>query len=76
MNERIKALADQAGVVYHTRLGAETNTDDLEKFAELIVRECTLQVADVRIENNFEPVGDAVLVRVLAGIKKHFGVEE
>ena len=40
MNERIKALADQAGVVYHTRLGAETNTDDLEKFAELIVKEC------------------------------------
>ena len=53
-----------------------TDVVDIEKFAELIVRECCLQVADVRIENDFEPVGDAVLVQALAGIKKYFGVEE
>jgi hypothetical protein len=40
------------------------------------VKECLLQVADVRIENDFEPVGDAALVKALKGIKKHFGVEE
>ena len=87
MKERIKELAEQAGLKWKAQPPHYTNTNnpidfpvsanrDLEKFAELIVRECTLQVADVRIENNFEPVGDAVLVRVLAGIKKHFGVEE
>ena len=46
-----------------------------QKFAELIVKECAMQVADVRIENDFEPVGDAALVQALAGIKKYFGVE-
>ena len=80
MNPRIKQLAGQAG--YYQEQDVDGSRFDamprqcFEKFAELIVRECTLQVADVRIENNFEPVGDAVLVRVLAGIKKHFGVEE
>ena len=70
MNERIKALADQAGVVYHTRLGAETNTDDLEKFAELIVREC----ARISIEND----GDWTIQgeQTAQEFMEHFGVEE
>ena len=75
MNERIQELAEQAGLesfyVEYSPWQVE-----FEKFAELIVRECCLQVADVRIENDFEPVGDAALVRALAGIKQYFGVEE
>jgi len=70
MNERIKELAIEAGFY------ANPDVEKFEKFAELIVQECMLQVADVRIENDFEPVGDAVLVQALAGIKQHFGVEE
>lgn len=78
MNERIKQLMIQA-----TEYANEQNElhgvgyviTFKEKFAELIVRECCLQVADVRIENDFEPVGDAVLVKALAGIKQYFGVE-
>lgn len=87
MKLRIKELAKKAGgnPNYKAFRGhplppppdyIDPATVDLEKFAELIVRECCLQVADVRIENDFEPVGDAVLVRALAGIKKYFGVEE
>ena len=75
MNERIKELAEQAGGNYGEGLEFAVvfgELKDLEKFAELIVRECAMQVADVRIENDFEPVGDAVLVRALAGIKKTF----
>jgi len=84
MNERIKELIRQATSnisVDHEGYRGKGYTEQVEyfnkeKFAELIVRECCLQVADVRIENDFEPVGDAVLVRALAGIKQHFGVKE
>ena len=77
MNERIKKLAEQAGAGRRAGIsGLVFRNNELEKFAEMIVRECCLQVADVRIENDFEPVGDAVLVQALTGIKKHFGVEE
>lgn len=73
MNERIEKLIGQCIDQRWTTTGPMF---DREKFAELIIRECCLQVADVRIENDFEPVGDAVLVRALAGIKKYFGVEK
>jgi hypothetical protein len=77
MNERIKQLAEQAGYSWHNQFsGPILSPNAIEKFAELIVKECCLQVADVRIENDFEPVGDAVLVQALTGIKKHFGVQE
>jgi hypothetical protein len=82
MNKRIRELALQANMTFNgTDLSGSIGRvqcyeDELEKFAELIVKECCLQVADVRIENDFEPVGDAVLVQALTGIKKHFGVEE
>ena len=39
MNERIRQLAEQAGV-YKLDIGDETAYWVLEKFAELIVREC------------------------------------
>jgi hypothetical protein len=41
MNERIKQLAEQAGSTHKQNLGVyQFYTDELEKFAELIVREC------------------------------------
>lgn len=60
MNERIQELADQC---YHQY--SEYNID-LEKFAELIVREC----ADVALWQQ----GKGYDVSEM--IKKHFGVEE
>ena len=68
MNERIKELAEQAKAESSQWLGSKPATtityDELEKFAELIVREC----AD--IANNAEPyqANDLIL--------KYFGVEE
>ena len=77
MNQRIRQLAEQCRFeIQGINCEVLGQGFDEEKFAELIVRECCLQVADVRIENDFEPVGDAVLVQALAGIKKYFGVEE
>jgi hypothetical protein len=44
MNERIKLLAEQAGVKYSLWVGSKPAAymtyDELEKFAELLVREC------------------------------------
>lgn len=60
MNERIKEIALQAGGSHYPNVGGKT----LEKFAELIVRECAW-VADTS-----EPYQTSDL------ILKHFGVEE
>ena len=73
MNERIKKFAEQAGFgkrdneLYTSRLEHLPITEDIEKFAELIVRECC-EVAHC----NFHVDG-----LTLGGIlREHFGVEE
>ena len=63
MNERIRELADQC---YHRY--SEYNID-LEKFAELIVRECANLF---EIEYGMSEVSGNEVAKVL---KKHFGVE-
>jgi len=41
MNQRIRELAEQAGSTHKQNLGVyQFYTDELEKFAELIVKEC------------------------------------
>ena len=78
MNERIKELAEQAGMVkileeHAHEFGGGTfeNTPypELEKFAELIVWECADIVADA--VDHREPASTYV-----EKIKEHFGVEE
>ena len=68
MNERIKELAREAGLPTYNPDGIPTK---LEKFAELIVRECIDIVSPyaIRMENfdGGHPIAD---------LKKHFGVEE
>jgi hypothetical protein len=68
MNERIRQLAIQAGLITLEPNGFDrtTITPAEKRFAELIVREC----ADVATINQFQydAVGNYVL--------KHFGVEE
>ena len=76
MNKRIRLLAEQAGLRFTQLMsnpmvpvvdGKET---DLEKFAELIVRECIEQVIT-------GPNGPAhYAVEAALRLKKHFGVEE
>ena len=64
MNERIKALAEQAGYKDLPTVRLAFQGFDKEKFAELIVAECTKILAD---NNEF---------RGCVIISKHFGVEE
>ena len=77
MNERIKQLAREAGLLAYNPEGPPTK---LEKFAELIVRECarvavfsdsgTVATADVA---GYMAAGRSIAAR---RIKEHFGVEE
>lgn len=72
MNERIKELAEQAKIDYELlpEIAREpvwiALDDELEKFAELIVKEC-LNIAD-----EYDGVGSTIVSR----IKENFGVEE
>ena len=66
MNERIKLLAEQAGI-YKLDLSDETEYWIIEKLAELIVLECA-KIADIADESKCEWIGGNILI--------HFGVEE
>jgi hypothetical protein len=78
MNERIKELADQAGIQIKPLIidGEEYDYeevmmdgyDDLKKFAELIVKECVDTVSDCSVEYCTRP-------QIVSEIKEHFGVE-
>ena len=66
MNERIQELAHEAGLPTYNPDGIPTK---LEKFAELIVRECIEQVIT-------GPNGPAhYAVEAALRLKKHFGVK-
>ena len=67
MNERIKQLWDQAAKL-EPDPSWEGQTKFMEKFAELIVREC--------IELNKQELAFNAFERMLNRYKEHFGVEE
>jgi hypothetical protein len=74
MNERIKQLAEQAGIQFPKHLiegvngpGVVSPKDKLAKFAELIVREM-LQTCEDHPAWTGRMIGEQ--------IKQHFGVEE
>ena len=97
MNERIKQLALQSQLVYETTDGKVYNswedyvdlTEYVEKFAELIVRECLKQIKDGMVdesellyehEETTECVNEALMdahhnIAIHFGFAKHFGVE-
>ena len=74
MNERIKQLAEQADLTdyFHWTLQEEGYTD-LEKFAELIVRECIDIISPYAVR--MSRPGEEYL-HPIQEILEHFGVEE
>ena len=78
MNERIKELVKQAGGHFSThnlmsnpvqhRESIELWDKNIEKFAELIVKECAEQVKNLRV-NDYGISGAEI-------IREHFGVKE
>ena len=74
MNERIKELWDKAAKEHSGDSWAE-QTAFLEKFAELIVRECVGVVEGGHFLHDQAPT--ALFAKECSGaIKRHFGVEE
>ena len=70
MNERIKLLAEQA------ELNATLlfNKDKLEKFAELIVRECIQSIQNESMDSGDEWEDGLQIAE--GAVREHFGVEE
>lgn len=73
MNERIRELAEQAGFENgHQDRNGNSLSCELEKFAELIVRECA-DIAKLHVMN-ISTYADAEFVE--KQIAENFGVEE
>ena len=70
MNEKIRALAEQAGYKPLPGFDFANSLEEiyLEKFAELIVRECA--------EISKKYAGGSMPVSIASAIKEHFGVKE
>jgi hypothetical protein len=72
MNERIQELAKQTGYIWHASGDPqiyEFTPEKLEKFAELIVRECADQFRLVYTDEQYQR-------RIDKTILKHFGLYE
>ena len=85
MNERIRLLAEQAGIELPNNVvdgvngpGVVSEKDKLAKFADMIIQECmacSTWVGKVN-ENVKEPGPIHTAHAINQRIKKHFGVEE
>ena len=82
MNERIRLLAVEAGAVFEKTNGLNDCPqdslvgDEIEKFAELLIRQCmacSIWVGKMNT-NLVEPIHTAHAIN--QRIKEHFGVEE
>jgi hypothetical protein len=73
MNDRIRELAHEAGLPTYNPDGIPTK---LEKFAELIVRECAEQSMSIGRYNTPSGITPDLAIAIAVGLKKHFGVEE
>jgi len=71
MNEKIRKLAFESanGLLSFDETGIQLSENEVERFAELIVRECIDTVSDCSVEYCTRP-------QIVSEIKKHFGVEE
>ena len=77
MNEKIKQLAEQTG--YSKDFLAIGLPNNMEKFAELIVRECADACYKHKDVESFGiyPIRVAMVTKACSdNIKQHFGVEE
>ena len=82
MNERIRELADEAAkysAIMALPTGESGDKLFVEKFAELIVRECIAEIESVKVDEYGTDVYDIGyddgLTQSVETIKEHFGVE-
>ena len=72
MNERIRELADESGIGYLSSV----HPSMVEKFAELIVKECSSQVRFTDLLKCNDDSDGEILLQASVQLKQHFGVEE
>ena len=75
MNERIKELAIEAGYDWAWDTQIDFGHKEMEKFAELIVRECANH-CDLLLDHKISSEWSRGTHDCSRAIKKHFGVEE
>ena len=76
MNERINGLWWKARIGYNNQ---SCDPEVLEKFAELIVRECISRIEGCAVEtspDDFVKGYNKGVSKVSSQVKQHFGVEE
>ena len=85
MNERIKELTKRAGfVLWKNEAWNPGDTvdwscrydDELEKFAELIVRECIKEITDQMFYEGIDESNNPGYYKAINRVEEHFGVEE
>ena len=85
MNERFIKLALDAGLLNYVDhetprryfVHGHAEQEDVEKFAELIVRECAIAFeAEVDTWKEMDPYQGSIKRQGTKAIKKHFGVKE
>ena len=86
MNKRIKELLNQAGIYQPDRFDAIDGSNQMEKFAELIVREC-VDMCNKAADNQADKIAPLITdkffiqgykeqaAKLGTEIKQHFGVE-
>ena len=81
MNQRIRELVKQSGGIYHNDDGDELTPalvgKGIEKFTELIVRDCINQIRgrkEIAIENNWNVDESMTIVEV--DIEDWFGIDD
>ena len=77
MNERIRELVRESNLDMYG-LGKERHRWEytVEKFAELIVKECVEQSMSIGRYNTPSGITPDLSIAIAVGLKKHFGVEE
>lgn len=81
MNERIENFIEQCDGFITTDDGSRADTPvligkDIEKFAELIIRECVKVMYDNAIERKVPPDINQTPTHYAIAVLDHFGVEE
>lgn len=78
MNERIRELAEEAGIVFWEISGdvdwRQANREHLDKFVELVVKDFQKLIKDAYL--NTAPEHRDCLLMLDARVEEHFGVEE
>jgi hypothetical protein len=74
MNERIKALAEQAGYLPDMFNRGHWDLPECHKFAELIIQDCISQIALIGLSNIENEDIAWTAEHSIKSIKEHFGI--